>query len=1376
MNKELKTYFTQYALENLYSIKVPNSKNKYHEFDNLEILCELLMLFLNFEVNESSLKRIPINFENGFNIIYELDIKELSGSIESLAANFEPFLKKIAYIKFNDLELWQGSNKKKGLKSCTLYELIEGGFNIESDDINLKYKTVQFPGTIVAKSGNSKTILDFVRSNLRNSVHNARTYNRVELAEYSNLVLSSYLIAINDNIEFLKEKFFIEYNYLRKISKSIEFIKINDNYVETLGKEVENNKNINSISNNDIDNLEIKDENDFIGIDSIVNISKEIDNFILIGEPGSGKSTSLKKIMYDNTVNLLQNEKSAKFPIFINASIYSKNNNFLNILKSEIAPISLEYLLGKYKIQVLIDGINEIDDEFKSFALKDLNYLLNSHKEISFIISTRKYGFINNLNIKIYELKSFNEIQINDFIQKAIGSKNDAEYLWKSIETNHAIFDIITNPLMLNMFLDVFQKENKKIPSNKAILYKLFIDKILEREQLNYNTKIKTKIDVLSYLAFWMRSNGFFKNLNLNKAKELIKNKLYEIDQSIGSIQIIDELIDNNLILEKEETIEFQHETIQEYFVALELKNQFHTFSELKINYAEDKWTDALIMCAQLLKNDQDIKILHQQLFVGQKNNVAKHINIFEESDINQNFQIGCKIAYNIKDTCPDIYKLTEDHLQNYISLWLLKYKKNKVLFKFENLVIAVANLSSFKVFTSFFLNINILEYLFHDEESKSEARDIFQNQTFEEKFKKITHLFSESLNNTSAFYKANNLISEFIEKIHNLNVSKSIKLNYKRFLQIILNDSSTNQLKEVFKSEKDKEILFFIGETDLAFFINNYKSIINLNKQKVINFLLKYHFKNPNIFEILTNLLYDEQTELDDKRYLITTLLRSNSFFHKTLDLLYKLKFTNDIFIHDESLKTQLNSYPIELLRQHGLDTLFIIPEIVEDKRNLGYLYSDEDFHYYENIEDLEFYGNNIYLKETKLNILRKEYENKVLEIKLYDYSVINNLVSDYKDNKILIFEYLEEGIQNFSNLKVRKIKKSKMKQGCILVYLDCVIPFYFDKLINKKISIHISDKYYCAIESINTYENKCVIGIDKKVNFDLNSILQIRNLKPNINFDKPYLYHKDILICNEIYLSYLTSKILDHDKQNFFKQLLLLNLNYKEGNIENNYGVVLNEPNDINIGYSVYSITNKKIVENHVFSSSIYNIKINDIVLIEKNIYITPLKINKYIENFYSSSYVSNFNIEKGEGFIYDNNLEKDYYFMAKYCDFTPKVGDKVKFIPGVNYSKRLNKNMPMAYDISIKEIEKRVAIVIKQLFIDDYNKDCLEYILSDENTNEELFTRIYASYNNNQINELKIGEKYFYADYITKQNIDQPKHQNRNKRITILKQFDY
>ena len=586
--------------------------------------------------------------------------------------------------------------------------------------------------------------------------------------------------------------------------------------------------------------------------------------------------------------------------------------------------------------------------------------------------------------------------------------------------------------------------------------------------------------------------------------------------------------------------------------------------------------------------------------------------------------------------------------------------------------------------------------------------------------------------------------------------------------MQIILNESSTNQLKEVFKSEKDKEILFFIGETDLTFFINNYKSIANLSTQKVINFLLKYHFKSSYLFEILTNIFFNEEIEIDNKRYLITTLLRSNSFFHQTLDFLYKLKCNNDVFIHDETLKTQLNTYPIELLKKHGLDNLFIIPEIAEEKYNLSYRYSDDKFHYFENIENQEFYGNYVYLKETKFTIERKEYENKVLKIKLYNYSLMNTIISDYKENKIFIFEYLEGGVQKFSNLKIKNITKSKTNEGCLLVYLDCVIPDFFEELINQKINIHLIDKYFCTIESINTYENKRVIAIDKNSISDLNTFTQIRNLKPNINFDKPYLYHKDILISNEIYLDYLTSKIAEFDKYNFFKQLLLLNLNYKESDFENNYGVVINEPNELNISYGIYSITNKKIVENHVFSSSIYHLKINDIVLIEKNIYISPLKHNNHIQSFYSNSYVSNFNIEKGEGFIHDNNLEKDYYFITKYCDFAPKTGDMVKFIPGINYSKKYNKNMPMAYGISKIEIEKRIATVTKQLFIDNNNKDCLEYILVDESTNEELFTRIYE---NNEIGELKIGKKYLYSDYVIKQSIEVTKSYNRNKRINII-----
>ena len=1376
MKKEVNINFIQYSLENLTNVKVPNSKDKYFELENLESICELLILFLNFEISETTLKRVLSNFENDFQVIYEFDLKQLASAIESLAANFEPFLKKIAYIKFNNNELWNGIDNKKGIKDCTLFELIEGGFTIPNE----KFKIIPFPNEIVCKTGPSKAILDFVRSNLRNSVHDAKAYTRIQLAEYSNLVLSSYLIAINDNIDFFKEKFFIEYNYLRKLTKSTEFIEINRNYVEIYGKKIDLNKTVSNVPSIDFVDVNIDIETEFNGIDTVVNIAEETHNFIIIGEPGSGKSTSLKKIAFNNAIALLENTKFAKFPILIKASLYSKQNNFLKLLENEInsKEIELNYLIHKYSVLILIDGINEIDDEFKLFAINELNYLINFYPNIDFILSTRKFGFYNNFDIHTYELISFNEVQIKDFINKGLDSEIEAENFWTNIENNKTIFEIVTNPLMLNMFLNVFKNKNKSIPQNKALLYKLFIDKILEREKTFYNTKLKTKIDILSYLAFWMRANGYFKNLNSIKAKELINIKLMEIDHSIGSNQIIYELIDNNLILEDDENIEFQHETIQEYFVALELKNQFHSSNNLQINFSDNKWSDSLIMCSQLLKTEPEINKFYNLVFIGQKNNLFKPINLFNDSDINPTFYVGCKISYNIKNSYPNIYEISENNLLNYISIWLIMYKKNIEIFNFQNLLIAVANLSSFKVFISFFTNISILEYLFHNDEIENVEINYEKNKLFEERYNTFTSVFSESLNNTANFYKANGVISDNIDKIYSLNISKSIKTNYKKFLHYILNESSSNQLIEVFKVEHDKEILLFIGENDLAFFINNYKLVKSLKIQKVINFILKYHFKNPIIFDLITTIFLNDNIETEDKCQIISTLLKFNQYFDSTLNLLKILKNNNDIFLHDDSLKLLLNNFPIEILRTYELDTIFNTPDILEEKVILNYLSSDNKYNYYDIGNDKsKFVSNNIYIKDKQINIEVKQIDFINLRLTLLSKSQINDFIKEYEESKIIILEYQDHNNSNNSlylKLKLKDVKKSnKNYYNSITLYLDCQLPPELNTNTNNKIFLHIKNKYDFIIDYIGVYQTKNVAAFDINIDSNHENNLILRFINPVIIFDKPHLYHRDILKNNLFYSNYLIENLKDYNKLDFYKKLSLLHLSPDTYEHEINYGIILNEFKFNFPCYTVYSITKNKLISNYLYTSYGYNLKINDIVLIENNIYISPIKTNEYIENFYIYSNITTYNNEKNEGFIYNDrdDKEKDYYFISKYCDFVPKIGDNVKFIPGINFSLKSNKKMPMAYSIfKIEDIEK-IATVLKQLNTENNTKDCFEYILLDDLTQEILFTRIYKTGTNSINYELEIGKKYSYKDYTTKKNLEQTNINNRNKRVLLI-----
>ena len=780
-------------------------------------------------------------------------------------------------------------------------------------------------------------------------------------------------------------------------------------------------------------------------------------------------------------------------------------------------------------------------------------------------------------------------------------------------------------------------------------------------------------------------------------------------------------------------------------------------------------------MCAQLLKTEQDLTNYYNHIFIGPRNNTIKPINLFDQNDVNSSFYIGCKISYNIKDTYPNVYKLTEIHLQNYISLWLLKYKKNILIFNFENLLIAVATLSSVNIFKSFFTNISILEYFFHNSNEYDEINSNIEIiSEFDKRFTDLAILFSESLNNTANFYRANTFISDFIENTYNFNISKTIKPNYKKFLQYILNESSTSQLIEVFKVEPDKEILFFIGANDLSFFVNNYSLIKKINPQKVVNFLLKYHFKNPYVFEIITNIILKDDTTIEDKCEIIFTLLKFKQFHEDTFTFLKKNKIKNEIFLLEDSFKLLLNNYPLEVLKLYELDTLYITPDITEDRIVLNRIISDELYHYYE-VHDYKnmIISNDIYVKEKKVDANLIEIEFACLRIKLNMLSQLRDFNNEYEENKILILEYNDpNNIQNsvFLKLKLSKIKKSKKYYNSILLYLDCLIP---DELINKninKVTLHLKNKFEGFLESVNIYSKRNTLQVDINTNSEFPNDLQLRIIKPNINFEKPHLYHRDILKNNKFYTNYLQSNINDIDKHDFFKKLSLLHLSNNSNINDINYGVVINETFLKCPCYIVYSITKNKLIPNYMYATIESNVQINDVVLIENNIHISAIRDSENIHNQYIASNISTYNIEKGEGFIINESDDKDYYFISKHSNFIPKIGDYVKFIPGINFSKKTNKMRPMAFSISKIDKHNKIATVLKQLIVESNTKDCFEYLLFDDTTKETLFTRIYTTSLNSINHELEIGQKYSYTDHIGRMNTEQ-NNISRLKRILVL-----
>jgi hypothetical protein len=1358
--------FKEFATENLKIIPHPTGKNKSVELNDIISLCDLLFSFLNYELEEPTLKRVKSNFELEFEKVYELDRKELPGAIEGLATNFESFLKKIAFIKFENQVLWKGDGVYKGITKCTLFELIEGKSskispNVPGDDFKF------FPSPIVNNTGTSKGILDFVRSELRNAVHSANPYTRAQLIQYSNLVLGAYLIAVNDNVLFFKKRFFPEINYLETIVNSKEFVKLSKHYIDLLGKEeifdfdniaierLDGQKLIDSITL--IENEDVSGENETLEvlgkeiarIDSVINISKDTKRFIIIGEPGSGKTTSLQKILYDNAREILNGSSKSRLPVYIKASSYSPTKSFLDLVHNEISFLSFEELISKHNVLILIDGLNEIEDDFKRLALNDLRKILNEYENVDFIISSRKFGFYNHWDLDVFELKKLNENQIQQLIVNTLDISK-GQVLWKQLEKNKQILDLSHNPLMLMMIIKVSSLTNNEIPANKGLLYKLFNEAILAREQKHYSTDIDTKKDILSHLAFWMRKNGIFKKIKKAQAKELVKIKLGELNHSLGVNEILNELSDNNFFIGNNEELEFYHETQQEYFVALEIQNLFFRNKNLNFDYSDTKWFEPIFICSDLFTNDKDRLEFFEFIYIGTKNSIPKYLNQFTSEDVEPKFYIACKVAYNLKGTHPSLFNKAEHFLSNYLAIWRQRFYDNVEIIDFKYLLKAIASLSSDRLFKMLFYNLDYLVFWFYNKEIDDRTGDENTSRIFEERYNEYCKVFVDDLNDFPLLYRTLNYKLKAYNTIHT--ISKSIHYYVKFFYKYLLRNSPITQLIQAFKETKNKELLMQIGISDLDFFIENFFLLEKSNEADFYNFICKFHLHNILGINFLIKSLKNDQLDLKARLLILNNLLDNHELVETVLPALRELLDKQDLLMFFDETKTLLNQFPLERLNRHGLDRLYTYPEIEKIDIQLNLVTEVDDFFIFEshnnNLDYKEILKNvnNIHCNDKPISFLPflgdKNYRKESKVLVIHGVPKTLNFCFDkfYQGGSFSIHFFDDKRQSRTETFLFKELFKSQ-NDSQLLMEIDYQIDNKIRGIYKRfrTIKVLIGQEFRFSIKGFGSHFTSIFLKC-KKTDIETPTNENVFQLyKINLDYNKPFNYHRDILKLNGSFLRYISTQVNQAETVNFIKQIGLVHV---FTNQINNWkaGVVVAFWAEKNV-YTIYKLDDHKFVESS-FIKSIQEevIKVNDIVLIEENLNISKLNATALNEQYFLESEILSTNSSNTEGFIKTLDDRKDFYFTFNFCSFKPEPGVIVRFIPGINFSKG-HSTKPMAYCISKIGDNKKLAKIYNIIEMDNH----LDVYLTDMITGEKLFARIYSNYTNKM--QAKIGEIWNY-----------------------------
>ena len=333
------------------------------------------------------------------------------------------------------------------------------------------------------------------------------------------------------------------------------------------------------------------------------------EHVLLVGRPGSGKSTALERLLLQEAELALENPQT---PIPVLLKLRDLRTSVLDLLRlslvnrdPSLATIDLAAMLAEGRFLLLWDGVNEMPG-----GLDELQELRQRYPQTPMIFTTRTLSVGSDLGIeKKLEMQPLSEPQMRQFTCTYLGEEKGSRLIG---QLGQRLREFGETPLLLWMLCGIYSKAGQ-IPPNLGSVFRVFAS--IYDQQKGFDEKARLlQSRFLQTLAFAMMPQGDPKGLRLSMLKseavdlftQLLEKETDPLTRAIG---YLDDLLRRHLLQPKNHSeIEFRHQLFQEYFAAEHLLRQLDKLDDLvlkKLYLNPLDWTEALALMVGILDNEQ---------------------------------------------------------------------------------------------------------------------------------------------------------------------------------------------------------------------------------------------------------------------------------------------------------------------------------------------------------------------------------------------------------------------------------------------------------------------------------------------------------------------------------------------------------------------------------------------------------------------------------------------------------------------------------------------------------------------------------------------------------------------------------------------------